>query len=314
MTPFRIATPAAIALGLLLMAGAPAAAQVDSREAIALQNQIQELRRDLQALQQGRGGASIGAPAPVASGAASGAAAGSQAELLARLLDRVSAIETDLRLLRGRSDETQNALRQLQATVEKNAADTDFRLQELEGARRPAGQQPRPTGQGAAPAPQPGQPQGQPQGQSQGQQQAGLPRPPAAPPAAPAQRSQQQIIADAQGALRRQDWAGAEREANLFLSAYPRDGRLGEAHQIRGEAFFGRRDFAQAALAFDDAQRRLSGNAQQDAQLRLGQSLAGLNERASACEVFARLASQHAGSLKADVRESLTREQQRLRC
>jgi TolA-binding protein len=122
------------------------------------------------------------------------------------------------------------------------------------------------------------------------------------------------MLADAQGALRRQDWATAEREANLFLSAYPRDTRLGEAHLIRGESFFGRRDYAQAALAFDDAQRRLSGNPQQDAQLRLGQSLAALNERASACEVFARLASQHATSLKPDVREALSREQQRLRC
>lgn len=308
MTPFPVATLGAIALGLLLVAGSPAAAQIESREAIALQNQIQELRRDLQALQRsggGGGGSSLGAPsaAPVAAGAAGG-----QAELLARLLDRVSALETDLRLLRGRSDEMQNTLRQLQATVEKNASDTDFRLQELEsGGRRPAGQQQRPpaqggTTQGAAPA------------QQQGQQQAGLPRPPAAPPAAPANRSQQQIMADAQAAIRRQDWAGAEREANLFLSTYPRDARLGEAHQVRGEAFFGRRDYAQAALAFDDAQRRLTGNAQQDAQLRLGQSLAGLNERASACEVFARLASQHAGSLKADVREALTREQQRLRC
>ncbi|WP_291299051.1 hypothetical protein [Elioraea sp.] len=305
MTAVPVIRPVAIALGLLLVAAMPAAAQIESREAIALQNQIQELRRDLQGLQQGRGtsgGSSIGAPSPAS---VAGGGAG-QAELLTRLLERVSAIETDLRLLRGRSDEMQNSLRQLQATVEKNATDTDFRLQELEsGGRRPAGQQQRPA-QGAAPAPA--------QGQQQAQQQAGLPRPPAAPPAAPANRSQQQIITDAQAAIRRQDWAGAEREANLFLSTYPRDGRLGEAHQVRGEAFFGRRDFAQAALAFDDAQRRLTGNAQQDAQLRLGQSLAGLNERASACEVFARLASQHAGSLKADVRESLTREQQRLRC
>jgi TolA-binding protein len=284
------------------MLAVPAAAQIESREGIALQNQIQELRRDIQALQRGGGGGSALAP-PVASG---GGGAGQQ-ELLTRLLERVSALETDLRLLRGRSDEMQHTLRQLQAAVEKNAADTDYRLQQLEqgGGRAPAQQQ--------RPAQQQGQQGGQ-QGTPPAQQQAGLPRPPAAPPAPPAQRSQQQMLADAQAALRRQDWAAAEREANLFLSAYPRDGRVGEAHLIRGESFYGRRDYAQAALAFDDAQRRLTGNAQQDAQLRLGQSLAALNERASACEVFARLASQHATSLKPDVREALTREQQRLRC
>jgi len=284
------------ALGVALLLAGPAHAQIESREGIALQNQIQELRREIQALQRGGGGSAIAPPA-----AALGAG---QQELLARLLERVSALETELRLLRGRSDEMQHTLRQLQAALEKNAADTDFRLQQLEqGGARPASARPAQQGgqQGAAPAPQQ-------------QQQAGLPRPPAAPPAPPAQRSQQQILTDAQAALRRQDWAAAEREANLFLSAYPRDPRAGEAHLIRGESFFGRRDYAQAALAFDDAQRRLSGNAQQDALLRLGQSLAALNERASACEVFARLASQHATSLKPDVREPLAREQQRLRC
>ena len=54
----------AAALALLVLLVAPVArAQVESREGIALQNQILELRRDLQALQQGRGG-----PAPVAGG------------------------------------------------------------------------------------------------------------------------------------------------------------------------------------------------------------------------------------------------------
>ena len=289
-----------LALGVALVVAGPAAAQIDSREGIALQNQIQELRRDIQALQRGGGGGGGSALAPPVP---SGGGGPGQQELMTRLLERVSALETDLRLLRGRSDEMQHTLRQLQAAVEKNAADTDYRLQQLEqGGGRPPAQQQRPAQQ-----------QGQP-GSPPAQQQAGLPRPPAAPPAPPAQRSQQQMLADAQAALRRQDWAAAEREANLFLSAYPRDGRVGEAHLIRGESFYGRRDYAQAALAFDDAQRRLSGNAQQDAQLRLGQSLAALNERASACEVFARLASQHATSLKADVREALSREQQRLRC
>jgi TolA-binding protein len=293
---------AMLALGAVLLAAPEAAAQIESREGIALQNQIQELRRDIQALQRGGGGGGSSAIAPPVAVAPAGAG---QQELLARLLERVSALETDLRLLRGRSDETQNALRELQATVEKNAADTDFRLQQLEqgGQRGAAPQRPAQPQGGAATAAQP-----------QAQQQAGLPRPPAAPPAAPAPRSQQQILAAGIAALGRQDWAAAEREATLFLSAYPRDARVGEAHQIRGEAFFGRRDFAQAALAFDDAQRRLSGNAQQDAQLRLGQSLAALNERAAACEVFARLASQHATSLKPDVREAMARERQRLRC
>ena len=47
------------------MAGAPASAQMDTREGIALQNQILELRRDMQALrdQIGRGAAARRRPA-----------------------------------------------------------------------------------------------------------------------------------------------------------------------------------------------------------------------------------------------------------
>ncbi len=122
---------------LLVLFAAPALGQIESREGIALQNQILELRRDLQAL-QARGGSALGAPVPAAP--RPGTVAEGQQELLSRLLDRVAALETEVRLLRGRSDETQNALRELQATVEKNQADADFRLQELESAapRRPA--------------------------------------------------------------------------------------------------------------------------------------------------------------------------------
>ncbi len=302
-------------------AATPAMAQLDSREAIALQNQILELRRDLQALQGRLGGAVAPPPAPVAPPVGSAAPlAGSQQELLTRLLERVSALETEIRLLRGRSDETQNALRELQSTVEKNREDLEYRLSALEGGRgaatRPAASgQPAaaPAQQGTAAAAQ-GNAAARPPA-TPPQQQAALPVPPAAPAQAPRTRTQAQILTAAQEALRRQDWATAEREAQAFIATYPRDPRVGEAYAIRAEALFGRREFTQAALAFDDARSRVTDRSRrQEVLLGLGRSLAAINERDSACEVFRQLASDFATDMRADVREVLSRERAPLRC
>jgi TolA-binding protein len=292
---------------LLALFAAPALAQIESREAIALQNQILELRRDLQAL-QARGGSALGAPVPVAPRA--GTVAEGQQELLTRLLDRVAALETEVRLLRGRSDETQNALRELQAAVEKNRADTDFRLQELEsGAPRRA------TPPAPPPAPAPAQRPAQQPAQPPAQAQAALPRPPAAPAQPPAARTQAQILAAAQAALQRRDWATAEREAQAFIATYPRDPRVGEAYHIRAQALSGRGEHMQAALAYDDARSRVTDRSRrQDILLGLGRSLGAINERASACEVFRQLASDFHTDMRAEVREAMERERSRLGC
>lgn len=301
-------------LPLLPLLAGPAVGQIESREAIALQNQILELRRDLQALQArlGPGGASALAP-PVAVAPRAGTPAEGQQELLARLLERVTALETEVRLLRGRSDETQNSLRELAATVEKNQADLDFRLQELEAAvpRRPAPQAAAPA-RPAAPAAPPATPA---PAQPPAQAQAALPRPPAAPAQPPAARTQAQILAAAQAALQRRDWATAEREANAFIAAYPRDPRVGEAYHIRAQALAGRGEHMQAALAFDDARSRVTDRSRrQDILLGLGRSLGAINERASACEVFRQLASDFHTDMRPDIREALERERARHGC
>ena len=57
-------------LAAALLIGGPALAQMDSRDAIALQNQILELRQRVQTLQQQRGGARPRLPRPTAAAAA----------------------------------------------------------------------------------------------------------------------------------------------------------------------------------------------------------------------------------------------------
>jgi len=127
---FRLAV-----LGLGLTLAAPAHAQVESREGIALQNQMLDLRRELDALR--RGGGAVAAPsAPSRGPAASG-------DLVQQLLGRVQELEEENRRLRGRLDVVDNNDRQMRAEMEKLRGDLDFRLQALEkGAGRPAATRP----------------------------------------------------------------------------------------------------------------------------------------------------------------------------
>src|ERR1700753_2874503 len=103
-----VVAPLIVAACLLAAPVAPAHAQVDSREGIALQNEIYQLRQELKSVedQVGRGGGSnLRAPAyapPPQQGS----------DLLAQLLTRVDALEEQVRQLRGRIDETQNQLQQ----------------------------------------------------------------------------------------------------------------------------------------------------------------------------------------------------------
>jgi TolA-binding protein len=113
---------AAAALAAGLAAAGPVRAQVDSREAIALQNQILELRRDLQGLQAQRGAPAL-AP-PVRRGGDGGGS-----DIAAQLLDRVIQLEDDVRRLRGQVDEQANTSRRQHDDLAKQIADLNFRLQ-----------------------------------------------------------------------------------------------------------------------------------------------------------------------------------------
>jgi TolA-binding protein len=144
--------------GLLLLAlPGPARAQVETREGIALQNQILQLRQELDALRRAAPGGGMAPPQAGSSllggGAAAPARPAAQGDIVQTLLERVQRLEDDLRSVRGRAEQAEFNERQLRERVEKLQGDLDFRLQQMEGQR-----------QGAAPA-----------------QPAPLPRPPRRP-------------------------------------------------------------------------------------------------------------------------------------
>ncbi|MFM7421791.1 MAG: tetratricopeptide repeat protein [Alphaproteobacteria bacterium] len=247
-------------LGLGLALATPVQAQVETREGIALQNQILDLRRELDALRRGGGAVAPAPSAPARGSAASG-------DLVQQLLGRVQELEEENRRLRGRADVADNNDRQMRAEIEKLRGDLDFRLQALErGAGRPAA--PRP--------PQPGP-----------AAQAPAPAPSSAP------RTAEKAITDGQAALARRDFPTAETAAREAIRARP-GARAQDASLLLGDALMGKRDFQNAALAYDEAySRNRQGARAPEALIGLANAFQGFGARREACETLDNLRSNH---------------------
>jgi TolA-binding protein len=273
-----------IALLALPLLAAPAAAQViESREGIALQNQILELRRDLDALRRGGGMAAPVAPR---------GGAGAPQELLQQMLARLGELEEEVRRLRGRLEVAENTNRRLAEDVEKLRGDMDFRLQQLEGgAGRPAAPRP-PQGPAAAPAPA---------------------QPPPAAASPPGPRTAERAIAEGQAALAREDFAAAEAAAREVLAGRPGP-RQQDAQILLGEALLGRRQFQNAALAFNDAYatNRRSSRAP-EALLGLATAFTGFGARREACDTLDQLRSEFT-TLSAPMQRRVAEARRRAQC
>lgn len=244
-----------------------ARAQLDSREGIALQNQILELRRDVQTLQSQRGGGPI--PASPRGGSGGGG------ELTAQLLDRVTALEDEVRRLRGQLDEQGNAGRRAQDDLAKQIADLTFRLQNA----------------GAAPP-----------GAAGPGSQAGVLTAPGAPAASP-RRTPELAMQEGNAALARRDYPAAEAAAREVLAAGRTTPRGGDAQFLLAQSQLGQRNFQAAAVAYDDAYNRSrTGSRAPDALLGLATAMAGLNERPATCATLDKLRTEFP-STRPDIRD-----------
>lgn len=302
----RLSRPLLLAalLAAPMVLAPPARAQVETREGIALQNQILQLRQEMEALRRGGAGAQ---PAP--SGGSSvlgfGGAAprpaqqqqAPQGELVGQLLDRVSRLEEELRSVRGRAEQAEFRERELRERVEKLTGDVDFRFQQMEGARPGAS-----AGAAAAaatparPATPPAQAGATPQAQP-----AALARPP------------QRALQEGQAALGRRDYAGAEAAAREVIAA--RDaGRAVDAQILLGDALAGKRDFAAAAIAYDDAFRRnQQGTRAPEAMLGVANALIGLNNNRDACGQLSDLRSRYP-NLSGNIADRVADARRRAQC
>ena len=266
-----------VASCLLAASVAPVAAQVDSREGIALQNQIYQLRQELRAAQDQTRGSGNRAPAyappPQQLGGGSG-------DLVAQLLTRVDALEDQMRQLRGRIDETQNQMQRQNEDLGKRIDDLAFQVNPR------AAQQ----GSGSPDYPNQGSSQGPPpQGPREGPAVATLTPPPTAPRPPSGPRTPEQELQDGNSALARRDYVRAEASARQVLSNRTSP-RAYDARLLLAQALAGQRQNAQAAIAFDDAYNSSrKGSHAQDALLGLAGSLAAINEKKAACDTLTRL-------------------------
>jgi TolA-binding protein len=274
-----------VATLLLARPAGPAFAQIDSREGIALQNQIYQLRQDLRALQEqiARGG---GAPARAPAYAPAPAVSG---DLVAQLLTRVESLEEQVRQLRGRIDETQNQAQRQGADVNKRIDDLAFQVspQGGGGSAPPAS---------AAPTPYRDSP----------------PAPPERPPAS-VKRTPELILQEGNAALARRDYTAAEASAREVL-ANRTSPRAYDAQLLLAQSLSGQRQYAQAAIAYDDAYNRSRKGAHaQDALLGLANALAAINEKKASCDTLNRLRGEFP-ALRPDIRDGVAAASQRAAC
>ena len=280
-----VALPVVMAI-LLMEAIGPTVghAQIDSREGIALQNQVYQLRQELRTLQDqmSRGG---GARAPAYPQPLQPSYGGGN-DLVPQLLTRVDALEEQVRQLRGRMDETQNQLQQLGQDLNKKIDDLAFQANPQIGRPAP------PSSASGSPSYAP---------------------PPAARPTSPVNRTPELALQEGNAALNRRDYPAAEAAAREAL-ANRTSPRAYDAKLLLAQALQGERQYPQAAVAFDDAYNlSRKGSHAQDALLGLATSLGAIKELKASCDTLSRLHSDFP-QLRPDIRDGAAAAAQKASC
>ncbi len=257
-------------LGLALLA-LPAAAQLESREAIALQNQLLQLRQELEQMRARGGGSSVAPPSP--------RGGGGNNEMVGQLLDRVTSMEEETRRLRGRVDELDNRNRRLAADLQKLTEDMEYRLNQREGVAPPPI---RPGTTGSLTTPPPTRPNAP---------VAPVVAPVAAPAATP--RTPERALSEGQAALGRRDYPAAEAAAREALAARA-GAQQANAQMLLGDALAGRRDYGNAAIAYNEAYTRARTSPRApEALIGLAAAFNGLGSKAEACATLGDLRASH---------------------
>jgi tol-pal system protein YbgF len=147
---------------------------------------------------------------------------------------------------------------------------------------------------------------------------------PAPPPRTPSATGQQMVMAPtntpkdeydlAYGYVLRKDYALAEEGLRAFVKKYPSDRLVADANYWLGESLFQRQRYREAAESFLTVSTKFdtAGKAP-DSLLRLGQSLAALNEKQAACATLGEIPRKYPKA-PANVKQAAEREQKRVGC
>ncbi len=301
----RLGLLAGLMVGLTGGAMRPAVAQ--TREGIALQNQILQLQREIQLLEQRGGG--YGAPGYPPQGGyppggyAQAAPPTAGNDLVPQLLTRVDSLEAAVRDLRGRVEELSNQFQQQASQLGKRIEDLQFQVQNAQ-----AGPGSAPSGERRAPPPPP--PVSRPPPAAAG---ATAPADTTQAPVGGGPRTPELALQQGDAALARHDYAVAEQEAREVLAnrASPRayDGQF-----LLARALMGQRQYSQAAIAYDDAyNRQKRGSHAPDSLLGLANALTAINEKRAACDTLGKLHTEFP-ALRADLHDRVAQAGRRAGC
>ncbi len=280
----RIAGVGALLLGL----AAPAVAQ-DTGDVHALQERMQRLDRELNAVQQQvyRGGSRPPAATPAVAPSEANAAA-------ATLSVRMNQFQSDLRATTGQIEEINFAVGDIRKRLDKLVGDLDTRLAALEKAfaERP----PQAAGMAGA-TPAAARP---PQAKQETAKNVKLPN-----------GTPKQQYEYAFDFLKKTDYPAAESALKQFVTAHPADPLASNAQYWLAETFFVRNNFSDAATQFLTGYQKYPKSPKApDYLYKLGVSLAKLNKTKEACAAFARFQSEYpsaTGALRGRVQDERTR-------
>ena len=92
------------------------------------------------------------------------------------------------------------------------------------------------------------------------------------------------------GLLKQADYPAAETALKSFIRQHPNDGLAGSAQYWLGETYYARGNYAEAAIAFAEGYKRYpKGTKAADDLLKLGMSLARVDQKQNACTALAQL-------------------------
>ena len=118
----------------------------------------------------------------------------------------------------------------------------------------------------------------------------------------------------AYGYVQRKDYALAEDSLRAFLKKYPSDGRAADAQYWLGESLYQRQRYRDAAESFLAVSTKFDRNPKApESLLRLGQSLAALGEKETACAAWGEIGRKYANA-SVNVKKNVAAEQKRVRC
>lgn len=275
----------------ILLAAQPATAQ-DSGN---LARQMERMRKDLADLQRYvyKGGQR---PA----GATTGAASPPSDEVTARMQLQITQMQEQLRAMTGRVEEVQHGISVLEQRLDRMSEDMEARLLAIEdalakgasaAAATPAGETPPENGGGevaaaATPVVVPELPDGTP-------------------------REQYDF---AYNFLKKRQWIEGRAALQAFLEKNPDDGLSDNAAYWLGETYYINKQYKEAAKAFLEGYKNYpKADKAPDNLLKLGKSLAALNQPDKACTTYAKLLESYPNSLPRIIK-LVKSEQKRLDC